>query len=77
MTIMMVSNEDLSSSTEYVWGAGDYLDLVYADLTHFIVGAYGNIDNCIVAAAAEDAFCDAESNAIMCCEICTILKAGG
>merc|ERR1719285_1533978 len=56
-------------------GAGAYLDLVYADQTHLIVGAYGNIDNCIVAAAAEDAFCDTESNAIMCCEICTILKA--
>lgn len=57
-------------------GAGTYLDLQYATQTHLIVGAYGNIDNCIVAAAADDTFCDTESNAVMCCETCTILKAG-
>ena len=76
MTIMKVSRDNLSSLTQHFWGAGDYLDIVYADLTHLIVGAYGNIDNCIVAAAAEETFCDTESNAIMCCETCTILKAG-
>jgi len=57
-------------------GAGTYLDVMYATQTYLIVGAYGNIDNCIVAAAADDTFCDTESNAVMCCETCTILKAG-
>eukprot|EP00493_Phyllostaurus_siculus_P023783 UN24119 len=43
---------------------------------HLIVGANGNFDNCIVAAAADDTYCDNESNAGMCCETCTILNAG-